>query len=199
MPMAATATPAPAPTTSTVSSARSRARVVSIRHAVRNVSGNAAASSHESAFGLAKNVAGIDVDQLARGPIRVLAEDAKAGALDVLAGPAPLALPAAEGREDDDLVAGLPGRIGGGVDHAGAVGGDDPWRRDALRAVGEPEVQVVDRRRLDRDRHGAGLGLGSGPLANAHAGRAGRLLVNRGAPLAQDLDQFGRTRPICES
>src|SRR6266852_699134 len=50
--MAATATPAPAPITSTVSPARNCARVVSIRHAVRNVSGKAAASSQLSPAGL---------------------------------------------------------------------------------------------------------------------------------------------------
>ena len=50
--IAATATPAPAPTTSTVSSGRSWARVVSIRHAVRKVSGNAAASDQDRAEGL---------------------------------------------------------------------------------------------------------------------------------------------------
>ena len=52
--VAATATPAPAPITSTVSSGWSFARVTSIRHAVRKVSGNAAASCQLSALGFGK-------------------------------------------------------------------------------------------------------------------------------------------------
>jgi hypothetical protein len=44
---AASATPPPMPWISTVSLGCSRPRLVSIRHAVRNVSGNAAASAHD--------------------------------------------------------------------------------------------------------------------------------------------------------
>ena len=56
MAIAATATPAPAPTTSTVSSGRRRARVLSIRQAVRKVSGKAPASSQLSPSGLANTL-----------------------------------------------------------------------------------------------------------------------------------------------
>ena len=56
--IAAAATPAPAPTTSIVSPGWSLARVTIIRQAVRNVSGNAAASAHESPRGLAKTFSG---------------------------------------------------------------------------------------------------------------------------------------------
>src|ERR1700686_4800446 len=41
-----------------------------------------------------------------------------------------------------------------------ALGGDDPRRWDALGAVGQPEFQVVDRGRLDRDSDRTGRDLG---------------------------------------
>src|SRR5207249_10857419 len=59
------------------------------------------------------------------------------------------------------------------------------WGRDALGAVGQPEVEVVERGGADGDRHGAGLSVGLGPVANAHALRSDRLLEHGGAPLAQ--------------
>jgi hypothetical protein len=48
------------------------------------------------------------VEILASGAVGVLAEDPEAGAADVLAGAAPLAFPAAQRGEDDDLVAFVP-------------------------------------------------------------------------------------------
>jgi len=65
-------------------------------------------------------------------------------AAHVLTGAAPLALPVAKRRKDDDLVPRLPRGIGRFLDDAGAVGGDDPRRRDALRPVCKPKVEVVD-------------------------------------------------------
>ena len=58
-----------------------------------------------------KNIAGVDMDQLASGSVRMLAEHAKACASDILARLAPLALPAAKRGEDDDLVTRPPRRI----------------------------------------------------------------------------------------
>ena len=177
MAIAATATPAPAPTTSTVSSARSWARVVSIRHAVRKVSGNAAASSQLRPAGLRKTLRASMWMSSHAVPSECSPSTPKRAHFTFSPGPAQFALPAAEGGEDDDLVTRLPRRVAGRVDDARAVGGDDARGRDALGAVGEPEVQVVDRGGLDCDRDGARLGLGPRPLANPHAVGSDRLLV----------------------
>ena len=148
---------------------------------------------------LGKEVARVNVDELAGGAVGVLAQHAKAGAFDVFARAAPLALPAAQGGEEDDLIARLPRWIVGGVDDTGAIRRDHSRRCDALRAVGQPEVQVVDRRRLDRHGYCPRFGLGAGPLADSHAGRAYRLLVDRGLSLAQNLHVNASGHAICES
>src|SRR5207237_7739045 len=109
---------------------------------------------------LAKDVARVDVEQLSGGPVRVLADDAEPRASDVLPGPAPLALPAADDRVDHDLVARLPGRVARGVDYARTVGSDDSGWRHALRAVREEQVEVVDRGGANYDRHGSRDRLG---------------------------------------
>jgi hypothetical protein len=102
------------------------------------------------AGGLAKEIASVDVDQLARRAVGVFAQDAKAGTPDVLPRAAPVALPAAESGEDHDLVAGSPGGIPAGCHDPGAIRGDHARRGDALRAMGKPEVEVVERGGLDR-------------------------------------------------
>src|SRR5205807_7763824 len=102
---------------------------------------------------LAKDVARVDVEQLAGGPVRVLADDAEPRASDVLPGTAPLALPAADDRVDYDLVARLPGGVARGVDDARTVGSDDSGWRHALRAVRDAQVEVVDRGGANCDRH----------------------------------------------
>ena len=60
-------------------------------------------------FRLAKDVAGIDVQELTCGPVGVLTEDTEARAHHVLTRATARALPIANDRIDDHLVAGLPG------------------------------------------------------------------------------------------
>src|SRR6266550_9327387 len=87
---------------------------------------------------LVEDVARVDVDQLAGRAVRVLSQDSETGAPDVLARATPLTLPAAQGGEEDDLVALPPGGISAGVNNPGAVCRDHPWRRDTLGPVRQP-------------------------------------------------------------
>src|SRR5437660_10581296 len=107
-------------------------------------------------------------------------------AANVLAGAAPFAFPVTQSGEEDDFVARLPRRVTRLVHHAGSIGGDHAGRVDALGAVRQPEVQVVDRRRPDDYRDGTRSGPAAGSLADPDAGRAGRFLVDGGPSLAQN-------------
>jgi hypothetical protein len=73
------------------------------------------------------------------------------------------------------------------VDHPGPVCGDHSRGGNSLRAMGEPEVQVVDGGCANRDRNGTGSWFGAGPLADSHACGAGRLLVDGSPSLAQNV------------
>jgi hypothetical protein len=131
------------------------------------------------------------VQVLARGPVAVLADDAEPGTEDLLAGPAGVALPAADDGIEDDLVAGAPARIGRLGHDPGPVRGQHARRFDALGAARGPEVEVVQRRGPNRHRDLAGLRPGPGTLLDAHAGRAGGFLEDRGKPLAPDRHALG--------
>ena len=139
-----------------------------------------------------EEAARVDVKELARSAIGVLADDAESLAVHVVARAAPLALPAAQRGEDDYLVPGLPAWISRRLDHARAVGGDDAWWRHALRAMGKPEVEVIEGSGPDGDGHVAGFWLRRRSLSDPDARRPYRLLVHGGLSLAQDLDR-GRT------
>jgi hypothetical protein len=117
----------------------------------------------------------------------MLAEHAKTSAPDVLTSPAPFAFPAAEGGEEDDLITRSPRWIAGRVDHPSPVCGDHSRGGDSLRAMGEPEVQVVDGGGANRDSNGTGSWFGAGALSDSYACRAGRLLVDGSPSLAQNV------------
>ncbi len=120
----------------------------------------------------------------------MLSQDTKARALDLLAGATPFALPAAQRREEDDLVAQSPGGIPAGLDYAGGIGRDHARRGYALGALGQPQVQVVDRGGLHGDGDGSRRRLGFGTLANSNAGRSYRFLEHGSPSLAQNGASF---------
>src|SRR5690242_8000306 len=136
------------------------------------------------ALGLAVDVAGVDVEDLACGAFGVLADDAEVRAVHLLALAAPLALPVADHGVDHDLVAWLPARIARQSDDAGAIGRDDARGCDLLRATGHEEVEVVDRRRSDLDGDLARRRIRHRPLPDADSGGPDRLLEYRGRSLA---------------
>ncbi len=121
------------PHSNTHSPSRSAARVTSIRYAVSNTSGKAAASSNESPSGNRIHVGRRHGDQLGVRPVTVLADD----------------------------VDGAVGRLYAGVDHhalsrleavhaaaerfddAGAVGAEDARLRHRREALADPDVQMV--------------------------------------------------------
>src|SRR5207248_11218720 len=127
--------------------------------------------------GLREDAARVDVEELARRAVRVLADHAESLAIDVVARAAPLAFPAAQRGEDADLVSGLPAWIARCFDDSRPVGGDDARRRHSLRAVGEPQVEVIQRCGPDGDSDISRPGRGRRSLPDPDAGRPGRLLI----------------------
>src|SRR5260370_28382231 len=116
----------------------------------------------------------------------MLAEDVKAWAAHVLAGAAPFALPVAQRGEDDDLVSRLPRGIARLVDDSGAIARDDAGRRDALCAMRQPEVEVVDGCGANGHSDRTRAGRRARPLADPDPCRSDRFFVHRRPALAQD-------------
>ena len=106
--------------------------------------------------------------------------------VDLVGGQAVLAGAVRVGGQEHNLVTRLPAPARGLLDHPGAVGADDARRIDALHSVRHPEVEVIEPRGLDGDRHVAFEEGLSGPVAKPDAGGSQGLLVLRREALAAD-------------
>ncbi len=140
---------------------RRRARVTSMRYAVSNTSGNAAASSNERSPGIANRGRGHG-DQLGVSAVARLADDVH---LPVLHDPRV---------EHDPLV--RPGQ------HPGSVGAEDPRLRAQTAVLANPDVEMVERRRaqLDQDVALAGRRDRGRPRSGGRLGAA--VLVDAESP-----------------
>ena len=74
------------------------------------------------------------------------------------------------------------------MNHTGAVGRDYAWGRDALRAIRQPKVEVVDRGGANGDGNRTGPGGGARDLAYPDPGGTDRLLEDSRTTLAQNAD-----------